>query len=110
HLLARRLVGGVARGHRLLEVLVLGVDHVVGRLTVVRQIAGAAQLPAGHRLHRRPRSSTVPGTSTAPGAAALPVAPALPGVSGRPARDRPSSSVPAAAAAKYAGSEPSSNA
>ena len=41
-----------AGGARILEVLVLGVDDGVGALAAVSQVAGAAELAAGHRLHR----------------------------------------------------------
>ena len=50
------IIGGLVRGVacllRLLEVLVLGVDDVVGALAAVREVAGAAELAAGHGLHR----------------------------------------------------------
>ena len=48
----RRLVRGVAGLLHRLEVLVLGVDDVVVRLAAVGEVAGAAELLAGHGLHR----------------------------------------------------------
>src|SRR4051794_33432605 len=51
HVLEGRFVGRVALGDRIPEVLVLQLDHLVGGLSTKREVAGTAQLLAGHRLH-----------------------------------------------------------
>src|SRR5690349_13191780 len=51
HVPERRLVGGVAGGDHVTQVPVLGLDHVVGGRPGERQVAGTAELLAGHRLH-----------------------------------------------------------
>src|SRR5262249_46654706 len=51
HRLQRFLVVGVAGGNHLFEVLVLGLDYVVGALAVMCVVARSAELPAGHGLH-----------------------------------------------------------
>jgi len=52
HVVAGRLVRYVAARDRILEVLVLLFDDLVGSDAGEREVAGAAQLSAGHGLHR----------------------------------------------------------
>src|SRR5699024_10951505 len=52
HLLTGLAVGLVAGLDGLLEVLVLGLDDLVGGLAAVAEVGGASQLLAGHGLHR----------------------------------------------------------
>src|SRR3954447_16566530 len=51
HVVERRLVSGVARGDGIPEVLVLGLDHLVGTLAPQLEVARSPELPARHRLH-----------------------------------------------------------
>lgn len=51
HLVPCRLMGRVTGPLGSLEVAVLGLDDVVGGLAPVLEIAGSAQLAAGHGLH-----------------------------------------------------------
>src|SRR4051795_8694667 len=51
HVVERRLVSGVARGDGIPEVLVLGLDHLVGALAPQLEVARSPELPARHRLH-----------------------------------------------------------
>src|SRR5215217_2174305 len=48
HILQRRGVGGVACGDGVLEVLILGMDDLVGVVAAVLEIACTAKLPARH--------------------------------------------------------------
>jgi hypothetical protein len=43
-----------------LEVAVLRLDHLVVVLAVVLDVAGAAELPAGHGLHERQATAARP--------------------------------------------------
>src|SRR5471032_2429749 len=53
HGIAGLLVGRVAGLLRLIEVAVLGLDHIVGALSAVLQVAGPSEGLAGHGLHGR---------------------------------------------------------
>jgi hypothetical protein len=52
HLLAGGRVQSVTTGDHLLEMPVLGLDDLVGGLTVVLMVARATELLARHRLHQ----------------------------------------------------------
>src|SRR5215210_3612692 len=62
HRLVGLAVGLVASRDLRLEVAVLGLDDFVVVLAVVLDVAGAAELPAGHGLHGRQATASRPWT------------------------------------------------